>query len=237
MQEAANAAAVEFKTVVARMVEMPDGSSALGVCSSPTFQGPSTAAGPPPKTPQPPHPPSRALWKACLAPGAVQDSPRASPALAAIASEPPSPSQLSIASPRPGATQLGTHCTTDAPYMARAQRYDSLGPQELRAICPHAAYLHSGVAESYGECANSRNDMTEPRSPNSGACDHESSRAGPSSEIVAAAAVQPAEALADTRDVEGAGTRCNEVVVQLGSGEACSAPSCVEGDTCGAASR
>ena len=35
LQEAANVAAVEFKTVIARMVQMPDGTSALGRGSEP----------------------------------------------------------------------------------------------------------------------------------------------------------------------------------------------------------
>jgi hypothetical protein len=67
MQAAANAAAVEFKTVVARMVEMPDGSAALGVCSSPTLQRPDTRAEDHCKPHSASCAPSQMFWKVCFA--------------------------------------------------------------------------------------------------------------------------------------------------------------------------
>jgi hypothetical protein len=73
LQAAANTAAVEFKMVEARMVEMPDGSAALGMCSSPKFQQAGTDANG--HRPQSGNiPPRHNFWKACLAPEAEHES-------------------------------------------------------------------------------------------------------------------------------------------------------------------
>ena len=236
VQEAANAAAVEFKTVVARMVEMPDGSSALGVCSSPTYQGPSTATGLAPKDPQPPPPPRRALWKACLAPAAVSDSPRASPTTAAVASEPPSPSQLSIPLPSPFA-QPDTHCY--APRMARAQSYDSLGPQELRAICPHPAYLYAGIRHCDGDNPSSYDGSIHPHSSGSPACRRGEGRVRLSAEIVPAPATQPQATVGCRCGAEEAhhGVACTNIIVPLSSDEPCSNSDSTPAETRNAGSR
>jgi hypothetical protein len=69
-QHASNFASVEFKTVIGRMIEMPDGSAALGVCSSPASMASKTSPSKPLESPAK-MAGAYALWRALHCPQGV----------------------------------------------------------------------------------------------------------------------------------------------------------------------